>query len=162
MWSVVNLMKPVGIVVLLFWFISGNIFIYFAPQNNSGEFLKTAIVADKWIFLSLSVILIFTIFSAISRAFYEYLSFSYELDDGSLKIVRGIYQKKEAYIPYKNIQRVDIEMSAGERFWGLAAILVFTSTVGDTSNPESAEGYIRGLHYDDAVALKNELLKRMK
>ncbi len=162
MWSLSNLMKPAGIAVLLFWFISGNVFLYFAPQNNLGGLVVTAIVADKWIFIGLSAVLAFMIFFAVSRAFYEYLSFSYELSEGSLKIVKGLYQKKEAYIPYKNIQRVDIEMSASERFWGLAAVLVFTSTVGDESNPESAEGYIKGLHYNDAVALKDELLKRMK
>lgn len=153
-------MKPVGIVVLLSWFISGNVFLYFAPQNNSDGLLATAIIADKWIFLGLSLVLAFLIFSAASQAFYDYLSFSYELSDGSLKIVRGFYQKKEAYIPYKNIERIDIEMSAGERFFGLAAVLIFTSTVGDESNPESAEGYIKGLHYNDAVALKDELLKK--
>lgn len=160
MWAIGNLMKPSGIVILVSWFLSGDFFLYFAPQNNLSELLKTALIADKWIFLSLSAVLAFLIFSAISQAYYKRLSFSYELGDESLKIIRGFYQKKETYIPYKNIQRVDIEMSAGERFWGLAAVLVFTATVGDKSNPESAEGYIIGLRYDDAVALKDELLKK--
>ena len=162
MWSVSNLMKPIAVVILVSWFILGNFFLYFAPQNNLGNLLETAMVAGKWVFLSLSIVLVFLIFSAISRAFYKHFYFSYELSDDSLKIVKGFYQKKEMYIPYKNIQSIDIETSANERLWGLSTILVFIATVGDKSNPESAEGYISGLRYNDAVALKDELLKRMK
>lgn len=161
MWLVGNLMKPVCIIIFIFWFILGNVFLYFSPQNNLSDILKTAVIIDKWIFLGLLVILFFLIFSAISKAFYERLSLSYELGDQSLKIVRGFYQKKETFIPYKNIQSVDIEMSANERVWGLATVLVFTATVGDRSNPESADGYVKGLRYTDAVALKDELLRRM-
>ncbi len=174
MWATNNFANKTDIAVAIFWFITGVLFIYFTPQKNlgnvSGTFLTFnlvtvydyALLIDKWLFLGFSVILAFFIFTAVSFALYEYLSFDYELGDESLKIVKGFYQKKESYIPFKNIQSVNIEMSISERFWGLATVLVYTSGAGDQTNPELAEGYIEGLKYDDAVVLKDELLKRIK
>ncbi len=162
MWAVSRLLKPVGIAVLISWFAIGNLYLYMVPQKNLGNFLENIVVLEKWIFLGLSVVLIFLIFSAISGALYRYWSINYELEDAALKIIRGFYQKEESYIPYKNIQNIEIKMSAGERFWGLASILIYTSAAGDSSNPDLAEGYIEGLKYNNAVALKDELLRRIK
>ena len=161
MWAVSHLLKPVGIAVLISWFAIGNLYLYMAPQKNLGNFLENIVVLEKWIFLGLSVVLTFLIFSAISGALYRYWSINYELEDAALKIIRGFYQKEESYIPYKNIQNIEIKMSAGERFWGLATILIYTSATGNTDNPDLAEGYIDGLRYNNAVALKDELLKRI-
>jgi len=161
MWVVSRLLKPVGIAVLISWFAVGNLYLYMTPKNNLGNFLENIVVLGKWLFLGLSVVLVFLIFSAVSEAFYKYWSLSYELEDVALKIVKGVYKKQESYIPYKNIQNIEIKMSGGERFWGLATILIFTSAVGDKNNPDLAEGYISGLKYDAAVALKDELLKRV-
>ena len=161
MWAVSRLLKPVGIAVLISWFAIGNLYLYMVPQKNLGNFLENIVVLEKWIFLGLSVILVFLIFSAISGALHRYWSINYELEDAALKIIRGFYQKEESYIPYKNIQNIEIKMSAGERFWGLASILIYTSAGGDKDNPDLAEGYIDGLRYNNAVALKDELLKRI-
>ena len=161
-WSVSRLLKPAGLMVLISWFAVGNLYVYMAPQKNLGDFLENFVVLGKWFFLGFSVVLVFLIFSAVSGALYRYWSLNYELEDADLKIVRGFYQKEESYIPYKNIQSVDIRMGGGEKFWGLASVLVFTSAAGDKSNPDLAEGYIEGLKYNNAVVLKNELLKRIK
>lgn len=161
MWGAGYMLKPVGIAVLISWFAIGNLYLYTAPQKNLGNFLENSVILEKWIFLGLSVILFFLVFSAVSGALYKYWSINYELEDVDLKIIRGFYQKEESYIPYKNIQNIEIKMSAGERFWGLVTILIYTSAVGDKSNPDLAEGYIDGLKYNNAVALKDELLKRI-
>ncbi len=161
MWSAGYIFKPVGIAVLIFWFALGNLYLYAAPQKNLGNFLKKLIALDKWTFLGLSVILLFIILSAVGKASRRYWSVKYELEDTALKIIRGLYQKEESYIPYKNIQNIEIKMSAGERFWGLATILIHTSAAGEKINPNLAEGYIDGLKYDDAVILKDELLKKI-
>ena len=174
MWATNNFANKIGIAVAIFWFITGVLFIYFAPQKNlgnvSGTFLTFNLVTvydyvlliDKWLFLGFSVIILFLIFAATSGAFYKYWSLSYELGDTAVKVVKGFYEKKESYIPYKNIQSVDVQMGVGERFWGLTTVLVYTSGAGDRTNPELAEGHIEGLKYDDAVVLKDELLKRIK
>lgn len=162
MWFAESLTKSPALAVLFFWFVSGAGFIYFVPQKNLGKILETALMLDKWIFLGFSLILAFLIFSAVSSAFYKYWSLSYKLEEAAIKIVKGAYKKEESYIPYKNIQSVDIRVSAKERFWGLASVLVFTSAVGDKNNPDSAEGYIEGLKYNEAIVLKDELLKRIK
>ncbi len=162
MWAVSRLLKPVGMAVLISWFAIGNLYLYMAPQKNLGDFLGNIVVLEKWIFLGLSVVLVFLIFSAISGALYRYWSINYELEESALKIAKGVYKKEESFIPFKNIESIDIRVGSAERFWGLSSLLIFTSGVGDKNNPGSAEGYIEGLRYNDAVALKDELLKRIK
>ncbi len=162
MWAVNHLLKPIGITILISWFAIGSLYLYMAPQKNLGNFLENIVVLEKWIFIGLSVVLAFLIFSAVSGALYRYWSINYELEDAALKIIRGFYKKEESYIPYKNIESIDIRVGSNERLWGLASILIFTSGAGDKSNPDLAEGYIDGLKYKNAVALKDELLRRMK
>lgn len=162
MWTLGQLTKPMGVVIIIFWFLSGCLFIYLAPQQNLGKILGTVLILDKWIFLGLLIVLAFLIFSAVTAAIYRRISLSYELEESAIKTVKGVYKKEESYIPYKSIESIDIRISSAERFWGLASLLIFTSGVGDSNNPASAEGYIEGLKYDDAVSLKDELLRRMK
>lgn len=162
MWLTEFLTKPIGLSILGFWFLSGILFLYFSPQKNLAKIYEIILVLDKWLFLGFSIVLVFLILSAVSNAFYKYWSLSYELEEVAVKIVKGAYKKEESYIPYKNIESIDIRVGSGERLWGLASILIFTSGAGDKNNPASAEGYIEGLKYDDAVVLKDELLKKIK
>ena len=172
MWATNNFANKIGIAVAIFWFISGVAFLYLAPQSPlENKFLlgqdldkiyKIGVVFDKWLFLGFSIVLVFLILSAASSAFYKRWSLNYELEESALKIVKGVYKKEESYIPYKNIESIDIRVGSDERLWGLASILIFTSGAGDKNNPELAEGYIDGLKYKNAVILKDELLKRIK
>lgn len=172
MWLIEFLTKPAALAVLFFLFISGATFLYFmyqSPLENKfllgydlGKFYKIGIILDKQLFLGFSIVFIFLIFSALSNAFYKYWSLSYKAEERALKIVSGVYKKEESYIPYTSIESIDIRVGSLERFLGLSNLLIFTSGIGDKNNPDSVEGYIEGLKYDNAVALKDELLKRMK
>ena len=161
MWGTGYLLNPIGIAVLIFWFISGNLYLYLAPQKNLSNVLVNTVALSKWVFLGLSAVLVFLLLSAFSKAFYRFKSVDYELEDAAFKIMRGFYKKEELYIPYKNIQNIEITMSAGERFWGLATVLIHTSAAGNTNNPDLAEGFVDGIKYKSAVILKDELLKRI-
>ena len=112
--------------------------------------------------LGLSVALLFFVLRAAGDALLKHAAFSYELQPEAIKIVTGIFGKKESYLPYKNIQSVDVRVSGREYIWGLADVLIFTPGEGGENNPAKAEGYIEGLRYQDAVALKDELLKKIK
>ncbi|MDO8676708.1 MAG: PH domain-containing protein [Candidatus Azambacteria bacterium] len=172
MWLAEFLAKPIALAILFFWFISGAAFLYLAFQSPlENKFLlgqdldkiyKIGVIFDKWLFLGFSISLVFLILSAASNAFYKYWSLSYELEESAFKIVKGVYKKEESFIPYKNVESIDIRVGSAERFFGLSSLLIFTSGAGDKNNPDSAEGYIEGLKYDEAVILKDELLKRIK
>jgi membrane protein YdbS with pleckstrin-like domain len=161
MWIIRYLTTWKSLAILVSWFILGDLWLYFGPQQNLKQIISYAIIVDKWIFIGLSVVLTFLIFSAVSNAFYKYWSLGYSMEASDLKIVKGIIMKHENYIPYRNIDSIDIRVGSAQRLWGLASILIFTPGAHDKENPDSAEGYIEGLKYDDAVVLKDELLKRM-
>ncbi|MBI2635216.1 MAG: PH domain-containing protein [Parcubacteria group bacterium] len=172
MWFAEFLAKPIALAILVFWFISGAAFLYLSPQSPlENKFLlgqdldkiyKIGVIFDKWLFLGFSVGLVFLILSAVSNAFYKYWSISYEPEELALKIVKGVYKKEETFIPYKNVESIDIRVGSAERFFGLSSLLIFTSGVGDKNNPGLAEGYIEGLNYNNAVVLKNKLLEKIK
>jgi len=126
--------------------------IYFWPYARLAAFFTG--VGSAVIMFSL---VLFDLFDAILK----HTLFAYELEPDSIKIISGLIKKQESYIPYKNIQSVDIQVTGSEYVWGLADVLIFTSGVGDKRNPDSAEGFIEGLLYNNAVALKDELFRRM-
>lgn len=161
MWTVRSMAKRPNLIGLILWFLSGNAWLYFGPQKNLNGFANNAVMIDKWIFLGLSIVLVFLIISAVSNAFYKFWSISYAMEDSDLKIVKGFITKHETYIPYKNIDSVDVRVGSAERLWGLASILVFTAGAQDKENPEAAAGYLEGLTYNDAVALKDNLLQKI-
>lgn len=161
MWTARSMTKWLGLAVLILWFVSGDVWLYFGPQKNLSGIMNNAIAIDRWIFFGLSIVLLFLIFSSISNAFYKYWSIGYATEESDLKIVKGFIIKHETYIPYQNIDSVDIHVGSTERLWGLASILVFTAGAQDKENPEAAAGYLEGLKYDNAVVLKDELLQKI-
>lgn len=100
-------------------------------------------------------------FSFFSNAWLKYFGQYFELEPDSIKIVQGILEQKESFIPYRSITNVSIKITVAEQVWGLADIMIFTSSPGEKENPSEAEGFISGLKYDDAVAMKDELLKKI-
>ncbi len=161
MWALRSLGSKASVWILVLWFVLGDAWIYFeARQEGLAQIWRYFLVADQWLVVGLSVAVVFLIFSAVSGAFYKYLSTEYGTENSDFKIVKGIIVKHENYIPYRNIDSVDIRVGAAQRMWGLASILIFTPGANDKENPEAAEGYIEGIKYEDAIALKDELLKR--
>jgi len=96
-----------------------------------------------------------------------YINFKFALGDNSLKIKRGILNKEEVAIPYRQIQDVDIDRDIGFQLMGLSRIVILTaghedSTVNgdETGGGGDSEGYLPALDKDLAEWLQAELLKR--
>jgi uncharacterized membrane protein YdbT with pleckstrin-like domain len=94
-----------------------------------------------------------------------YSNYKFSLGDNSLKIKRGIFEKEEVAIPYRQIQDVDIDRDLSFQMLGLSRIVILTAGHEDSpSDPESArgesEGILPALDRDLAEWLQAELLKR--
>jgi putative membrane protein len=90
-----------------------------------------------------------------------YSNYKFCLGDDSLKIKRGVLNKQEVAIPYRQIQDVDINRDLSFQMMGLSRIVILTAGHDDDkpSNEES-EGRLPALDKDLAEWLQAELLRR--
>jgi uncharacterized membrane protein YdbT with pleckstrin-like domain len=92
---------------------------------------------------------------------FVYSRYKYCLGDNSLKIKRGLLNKEEVSIPYRQIQDVDIKRDLSFQIMGLSRILILTAGHED-ERPEGdeSEGILPALDSALAEWMQAELLKR--
>jgi uncharacterized membrane protein YdbT with pleckstrin-like domain len=90
-----------------------------------------------------------------------YINYKFMLGEDSLKIKRGILNKEEIAIPYRQIQDVNIERDLGFQMMGLSRIAILTAGNQQEKNAdEEAEGILPAMDRALAEWLQGELLKR--
>ena len=99
-------------------------------------------------------------------AWLTYINYVFSMAEDSFKIKRGILNKTENAIPYRQIQNVDIEQSFMFQILGLSRLIILTAGHED-ENPkgvpfgsDEAEGIIPAIDQKLAEWLQTELLKR--
>jgi len=90
-----------------------------------------------------------------------YINYKFFLGDNALKIKRGILNKEEIAIPYRQIQDVDITRDLGFQMLGLSRIVILTAGHDDNKpGDDQTEGILPAVDKDLAEWLQSELLKR--
>lgn len=90
-----------------------------------------------------------------------YINYKFFLGDNALKIKRGILNKEEIAIPYRQIQDVDITRDLGFQMMGLSRIVILTAGHDDDKpGDDRTEGVLPAVDKDLAGWLQSELLKR--
>ncbi len=90
-----------------------------------------------------------------------YANYKYCLGDDSLKIKRGILDKEEVAIPYRQIQDVDLHRDLTFQMLGLSRLDILTAGREDEQKDgDESEGQLPALDKDLAEWLQAELLKR--
>ncbi|HVO29073.1 MAG TPA: PH domain-containing protein [Candidatus Paceibacterota bacterium] len=111
-----------------------------------------------WAVLGIFVIVFFFTFLV---AWLIYINYKYMLGDDSLKIKRGILNKEEVAMPYRQIQDVDIERDLSFQMMGLSRIVILTAGHEDEKpEDDESEGILPAMDKDLAEWLQAELLKR--
>jgi len=115
--------------------------------------------------VSWGVFMLFAVFFlfAFLVAWLNYATYQFCLGEDALKIKRGILNKEEIAIPYRQIQDVDIERDLGFQMMGLSRIVILTAGHEEDLKKEGesaeAEGILPALDQETARWLQ-ELLKR--
>jgi putative membrane protein len=90
-----------------------------------------------------------------------YKNYTFALGDDSLKIKRGILNKEEVAIPYRQIQDVDINRDLSFQMLGLSKIVILTAGHEDAADKnDDSEGILPAIDKNLADWLQAELLKR--
>jgi putative membrane protein len=112
-----------------------------------------------WIALILFVV-VFAITLLVAWLIYK--NYKYCLGDDSLKVKRGILNKEEVAIPYRQIQDVDLRRDLTFQMIGLSEIVIITAGHDEDEKPgdDDTEGILPAVDKDLAEWLQAELLKR--
>src|ERR1035441_4836315 len=92
-----------------------------------------------WICLALFIVALAITFLI---AWFVYSTYKFCLGDDSLKIKRGILNKEEVAIPYRQIQDVDIDRDLSFQLMGLSRIIILTA--GQEDRPGEGDPAERG------------------
>jgi putative membrane protein len=90
-----------------------------------------------------------------------YSRFKFCLAEDSLKIKKGVLEKEEVSIPYRQIQDVDIKRDLSFQMIGLSRIMILTAGHEDEKPTEDdSEGILPAIDKDLAEWLQAQLLQR--
>lgn len=131
-------------------------------QTNVGApiFLSMFI---GFIFLSIVVLGLSFLFSKLA-----YDNFRYELKEDGFYKEYGVINKRYVAIPYERIQNIDINRGVLSRIMGLSDIQIQTAGMSSIYGQYygaygiASEGRLPALSVQDAIAVRDELLKRAK
>jgi uncharacterized membrane protein YdbT with pleckstrin-like domain len=130
----------------------------FLATTQFGDLTRYAVAGWEVCGLLFIVVLAITFF--ITWLIYSRYKFC--LGEDSLKIKRGVLNKEEVAIPYRQIQDVDIRRDLSFQMLGLSRIIILTAGHEDDEKPgdDDTEGILPALDKDLAEWLQAELLKR--
>ena len=139
---------------LVLFGVDGQAFLATTPVGD----LHSYVALGAWITLMLFVV-VFAITFLV--AWLVYTNYKYCLGDDSLKIKRGILNKEEVAIPYRQIQDVDLRRDLSFQMLGLSRIMILTAGHEDEKpGDDESEGILPALDKDLAEWMQAELLKR--
>jgi uncharacterized membrane protein YdbT with pleckstrin-like domain len=136
--------------------LQGQSFLAQIPIPQFAQYLDLA----AWACLALFAIFFLLAFFV---AWLIYVNFKFSLGDNSLKIKRGILNKQEVAIPYRQIQDVNIDRDLSFRMMGLSRLVILTAGQEDKQEDNEdaeSEGFLPALDKNLAEWLQAELLKR--
>jgi putative membrane protein len=143
------------LLAIVLFALSQQAFLSAIPVANFASYMLMA----AWIGLAL-----FAVFFAITFlvAWLIYKNYKFCLGDDSLKIKRGILNKEEVAIPYRQIQDVDLRRDLSFQMMGLSQIVILTAGHDEDEKPgdDDTEGILPALDKNLAEWMQAELLKR--
>ena len=92
----------------------------------------------------------------------EYSHYGIVLADDDIKITRGILREEEIGIPYRRVQRVDIERGIIDQLFGVSGLVIAMLGEEDRSGTQGAGSRVilPALDKDFAEEIQNALLKK--
>lgn len=144
--------------LLFFIFLVLSILLFSISFVFEGNFSSALKQLGSAIMLLAAVFLIFTLF----YVWLEYRNFRFMISVNAFKVKKGIIQKEEIAIPYRQIQSVNIKRTIFDQIFRVSKLIILTA--GEEDKEEKIKGESEAILpvIDKKLALKiqEELLKR--
>lgn len=128
-------------------------------QNDPQAFLKISSVLNT-IMLFTSLLFLLALGGALFSAWLSYKNYTFTFEENALRIRRGIFNKEQIDIPYRQIQDVDIERPLFYRLFGVSRLVILTAGREEGGKTDESEGVLPALDADLAEAIEKELTTR--
>jgi len=91
----------------------------------------------------------------------EYKNYAFTLEEFDLKMRKGIFDRKEISISYRQIQDVNLEQSLGYQILGLSKLTIITAGHEEADEHESVEIILEPINEDVAVEIRSKLQREI-
>lgn len=151
---------PFGLLLLIVSFICyfsksflASLLFFIFPVN-----MATSII--NYIVIALFVISVLYILFEILRSWLDYINCTFTVSEQSFNITRGILNKKEVFIPYRQIQDISIEQSFYNKMMGISKLIILTAGNDNNDKVGESEGIFQVIDSNLAQVLQKDLLER--
>jgi uncharacterized membrane protein YdbT with pleckstrin-like domain len=136
-------------------------------MNWLNTSLSTALVSDTTInsvsssfSLVISILFFLTIVFFIGGfivSYLQYRTYTFTFEEFDLKMRRGILNRKENSVPYRQIQDVDTEQSIFFQMLGLSKVIIMTAGHEESDEHEKTEIILEPVDRDTAEEIRSKL-----
>ncbi len=120
----------------------------------------TAAIIAGYVVSGLFAIAVLALLYGVFSAWFLYASTTFTVGENAFSIERGIFDKAEISIPYRQIQNVDIEQLFIYRTMGVAKLVILTGGNDSNDTKGEAEGVFPVIDKDVAMKLRDTLLQK--
>jgi uncharacterized membrane protein YdbT with pleckstrin-like domain len=141
-------------------------FIFSISQNSIISTISSFIPSSfstpvfGYFVMGLFAISILWIILGIFMSWLDYISCTFSLDSDSFDISRGIFNKKEVSISYRQIQDIDIEQTFYNKMFGVSRLVVLTAGNDDKDKEDESEGIFEVIDANLAEDLRKHILEK--
>ena len=121
--------------------------------------LTTALSIASFLVNGLFIISVLLIIFGALMSWINYISCEYTLDENAISIRRGIFNKKEVFIPYRQIENINIDQTFNFKMMGVSKLIIETAG-NDSNNGDNSEGIFDVIDSKVATSMREFILQR--
>ncbi|NVN96945.1 PH domain-containing protein [Candidatus Nomurabacteria bacterium] len=121
---------------------------------------SASLVAIKYFITGIFGISILLIIIGLIISWLSYISFEFTLGENAISVKRGILNKREISIPYRQIQNIDIEQSFNQKMMGISKMTILTAGNDYNDKKGESEGEFEVIQSDLAEKIKEYILEK--
>lgn len=126
---------------MMFLVLSLLILIFFGFRFTTAFFITLGLLGGI-----LLILYLFLTFVYANKAIENY---SFQLEDEGIRIISGVIRKSQKFIPYRQIEHLEIRRGIFDRHFGFSTIVI--DTAGHAGGYGPPEGMIPGLRNPDPI-----------
>jgi len=113
----------------------------------------------NYLSLGLFVISILVLIFGVVLSWFHYISCDFTLGENAFSFRKGFLSKKEVFIPYRQIENINIEQSFNFKMMGVSKLVIETAS-NDNTNGGEAEGFFDVIDSKIAENIREVILQK--
>lgn len=150
----------VGLLLLIVSFIFTSFKAVIIPKIAFLLPMSIAIGIANYLTIGLFIVSFLFILGGFFMSWLNYISCTFTLGEQSFNIKRGILNKREVFIPYRQIQDISIEQTFYNKMMGISKLVILTAADDNNDTEGESEGVFEVIDSNLAQKIQKELLEK--